>query len=183
MTPEQSQALVAELRAASAEALRAAEGLSRDQLTRRPPAGGWSVAECLQHLILTSEAMRALLEPAIARAESRGRAAEKGRLGFTGFLLVRMLEPPARFRTKTAPAFVPGAVDSPDTLGVKLVAENDRLEDLVERCAGLALNSERIESPFRAGVFYPPYAAFRIIATHLRRHLWQARQVRRALGV
>jgi hypothetical protein len=175
MTPRQFESLEGEFHSAS----RDAEVLTRPSrsLTRRPPSGGWSAAECLQHLNLTAVAMRALLEPVIARVIAKGaRSDSPGRLGFMGWMLVKVLEPPARMKSTTTAPFVPGAIEQPERLGPVLVAENERFIELARRSVGFDLGPERVESPFRAGVFYSPYAALRIIAVHERRHLWQARQ-------
>ena len=179
MTPEQARTLKAEIASASDEAAALTRGVAAEALVKRPVPESWSAAECLQHLILTAQAMHPLVEGVVARVEKQGaRSDEPGRLGFFGWMLTKMLEPPAKSwsKSKTAPGFVPGALDKPLELTAVLRAENDRLLALVDRATGLALGSERVESPFRAGVFYPPYAALRITAVHERRHLWQARE-------
>ena len=49
-----------------------------------------------------------------------------------------------------------------------------RLE-LVHRSAGKQIDQQKMKSPF-ANMHYNVYSAFRIIAAHDRRHLWQARK-------
>jgi hypothetical protein len=54
-----------------------------------------------------------------------------------------------------------------------------RLVELLAEANGLALSKLK-KSPFNANVRYSVYSAFRIIAAHERRHLWQAEQARDA---
>ena len=55
------------------------------------------------------------------------------------------------------------------------------LQVRIDRSAGLAIDRLRVVSPFDARVKYNVYASFCLIATHQRRHLWQAEQVRRRM--
>lgn len=142
----------------------------------------WSVAECVAHLNLTSEAML----PGMARAADAARAlgdTAPARLRHSplGWLLWRSLGPPVRFRTTTPAAFVPQGVAP----GEELVAEFERLQEMLmtqlRAVDGLPIHRVRLVSPFNARVRYNLYSCFAIVARHQHRHLWQAEQVR-ALG-
>ena len=179
VSPEQSEEIVAEIEAASARARRLFEGMDTAALTRRPSAISWNVAECLQHLVMTSKAMRSLIEPALVGQERAGaRSNAPAGLGLLGWLLVKMLEPPVRFKTQTAASFVPVNVPAPADVLPTLCAENEKIIVLTRRAAGLASAATTIVSPFNARARYNAYAALRITATHLRRHLWQAEQAK-----
>ena len=179
MSPEQSQTLAAEIEDASRRARTLVEGLDVTSLTRRPSLASWSIAECLQHLVITSRSMRPLIEAALSEVERKGaRSAAPSGLGFLGWMLVKMLEPPARFKTKTTPSFVPVQVPDPMQVAATLCEENNLLIALARRGTGLNTASTTIVSPFNAAAKYNAYAAFRITAVHLRRHIWQAEQAR-----
>ena len=64
----------------------------------------------------------------------------------------------------------------PDTLE-RFDYLQQQMQMRIDRSAGLALDRLRLVSPFNAHVKYNLYATFCIIATHQRRHLWQAEQV------
>ena len=181
MTPDQARDLKAELDGVSREAWAVAEGLDPAAMTKRPAAGGWSVAEILQHLILTADAMLPLIENALAQLEREGRksAAASG-LGLMGWLLVKALEPPPRMKSKTSKPFEPVTFGDPLTLVARLGERNTRLAAAIDRAAGLATASMKIASPFNASVKYNVYAALRITLVHARRHLWQARALRQS---
>ncbi len=179
MTPDQARDLKAELEVISKEAQAVVVGLDPAAMTKRPAGGGWSVAEILQHLILTADAMLPLIEGALAQLEREGRksTAEAG-LGVMGWLLVKALEPPPRMKSKTSKPFEPVAVGDPQTLASRLLEANARLADAIDRATGLATTTLKVASPFNASVKYNLYAAFRITLVHARRHLWQARALR-----
>ena len=178
MTPDQARVLKSEFAAASKQAAALTTGMSPVALTTRPATGGWSVAENLQHLILSADAMVPLVEVAVVELEGADRKARGASgLGIVGWLLVKSLEPPARLKTKTSQPFEPIPVADPLALPPLLDAAHAKLEVLLTRATGLATGTVKIVSPFNARATYNVYAAFRITVVHARRHLWQAEQV------
>jgi len=181
MTPEQARDLNAETELVSKEAKALTSGMEEAALMKRPPDGGWSVAEILQHLILTADAMLPLAENAIVDLELAGRkSSNRSGLGFMGWLLVKSLEPPPRMKTKTTKPFEPVAVTGPLTLVDRFVDTNTKLKGLIARATGLATTTVKVASPFNAAVKYNVYAALRIVLVHARRHLFQARLAKSA---
>ena len=104
------------------------------------------------------------------------------RLDFWGWMLCRMLEPPARMKVKTPASFVPAGTEPP----AKVSADFDRLQDLLVQCVeasdGLPIQKLKVSSPFAKRLRYNLYSAYRVIPAHQRRHLWQAGQVLASLG-
>ncbi len=181
MIPEQARELRAEVDAVSRQARELTAALDASALMEKPAGGGWSVAENLQHLILTASAMLPLAESAIAELERGGKKAHgPAGLGFIGWLLVRSLDPPSRIKTRTAKPFEPAVIPDPSTLLEQFQEANTKLGDLIARASGLATTRVRVASPFNARVNYNLYAALRIVVAHERRHLLQAAQVRAA---
>jgi|CXWL01.1.fsa_nt_gi hypothetical protein len=179
MTPEQARRLKEELRALDEEIQSVTAGLEEAALEKRPGPSSWSVAENLQHLILTAEAMLPLVDDAVAKLErAGGKASRPSALGFMGWMLVKALEPPPRMKSRTSKPFEPLATGDPLTLVDRLREANVKLAALIDRASGLATTSVKIASPFDARVKYNVYAALRITLVHERRHLWQARQAR-----
>lgn len=179
------EALAGEFAGATSRLHRLVAELDEDTWSSRPATGGWSIAECVEHLNVTSRAFVPLLRgrldgpPATETSGSR-----PFRRDVTGWLLCRAVEPPARMRTRTAPPFEPEAIGSmADTIAAfeglqqTLVA---LLRDGVERA--LPLDRLKMASPFNGRVTYSVWSAFRVLAAHQRRHLWQAERVRRALA-
>lgn len=182
MTPERARDLKAELDLISKDIRSLTSGMDAAALMKRPPGGGWSVGEILQHLILTADAMLPLIDAALTELERGGRkSASPSGLGIMGWLLYKALEPPPRMKSKTSKPFEPVAVGDPVALAEHLIAENAKLSALIDRGSGLATGTVKIASPFNASVKYNVYAAFRITLVHARRHLWQAREARNGI--
>lgn len=180
MTPEQAQDIKQQLAAVSADALGLVAGRDEAALTRRPAAGGWSAAECLQHLILTADAMLPLAEAGLQTLVREGRKSSRpAGLGILGWLLARSLEPPPRMKSKTIAPFEPVAFTEPLTLAERFAATNERFGAFIDRAIGYDTGSVKVASPFNASIRYNVHAALRIVLAHARRHLFQARE---ALG-
>ena len=99
-----------QLDAASQRARTLVDGLSPEQMKRRPRPDQWSVAECLVHLNVTSQEFLPILRAAFERAgEERTTGVRTFKLDFMGRLLKWTLEPPPKFRMKTTEKFQPSA--------------------------------------------------------------------------
>lgn len=176
----QLQQIDDQLREASARLRRLQEAVPLERWRRRPGPDRWSIAECVAHLNLTSQAFIPLLERGIETARSLGRAAPaRYRWGVVGWLLRRAVAPPVRLRAKTGAAFVPGSDSTP----AEVLREFDQLQarilGFVAVSDGLAVDRVTIVSPFHARVRYNVFSSLGIIAVHQHRHLWQAEQATR----
>ena len=154
---------------------RAFGSLDRTTMARRPTAQAWSPAECLTHLVLTTDELLPRIDAVLGTGSSEpGRPARRYRSSFVGWLLARSLEPPVRSRFKTTPAFIPDASrPSGEVLEDFRRSQRDVLACLA-RADGHDLTRLRVQSPFSARIRYNVVAAFRILAAHQRRHVWQA---------
>lgn len=206
---DQLRQLLDELDDARAEAREIAGGLTDRQLWWRPGPDRWSVGECLDHLVRTGEAYLPGIDRGLARAEeealtSRGPYSR----GFLGRWLVRGMEPPPRLSVPAPELFLPrrgsdaapppgggdpapggggrdGGDPGPDGAAEPLprfLALQDRLEQRVERAAGLDLEAVRVPSPVLSFLSINLYAALAYLTAHQRRHLWQAETVTEADG-
>lgn len=147
---------------------------------RRPGPERWSPGECVAHLNLTAHALIPLIERGLDEARASGAPVSSSyRKGLVGWLLVRALSTPGRFRSKTPAAFVPSG-DRP--IG-ELAAEFERLQEvqiaLTRTADGLPIDRVKIASPFNANVRYNIFAALSVLPAHQHRHLWQAEQAGR----
>lgn len=179
-----------ELRATGEEAEELAGGLTPEQLWWRPDEDRWSVGECLDHLVRTGAAYLEALDEAVEEGRRRGRFAEGPyRPGMVGRWLPRFLDPPPGLRVPAPPrirprrpgAERPGTEGGPGPLPAFL-ALRGRLAGRLEAADGLDLRRVRVASPFVPLLRFDLGSAFRVVAAHERRHLWQARRVREAEG-
>lgn len=159
------------------------KGLDEARWASRPSPAQWSVGECLTHLDITSEQFIPLLDQAIR--DGRARKVEGPPpfgLGLVGWALLKFIEPPYKMKTKTAPAFEPARLESMAATLDRFAYLQQEVQARIDRSAGLALDRLTLISPFDRRVKYNLYAAFRLIAAHQRRHLWQAEQTARLLS-
>ena len=136
----------------------------------------WSPAECIVHLNSTSETFILILRKELSNARSK-RIFRKRRFHFDliGWFLARYMEPPYKQKTKTSPPFEPDRVDSKPTVIEVFRNGQTELINIIRNESDLDWNFIRIQSPFDRRLKYNVYSAFRILAAHQRRHLWQAR--------
>jgi hypothetical protein len=172
---EQTQSLREEFKRVTSSAGALARQLTPSQWTQRPAQGRWSVAECIEHLTLTTGLLLPRLEAALRQAP----AGNGGplRTGWVERLLAWYLEPPYRRGSPTKAPFAPRVAHAPEQVLPRFAEIQARLDLYIQSAAGLALDRTRIESPFDARLKYSCWAALLILVAHQRRHLWQAAQV------
>jgi len=172
-----------ELLEARERARRLTEGLPASAWGAGTASGGWSIAQCLMHLNITSEWYVPRLDEALGSLKARGLLADGVlRRDLSGYLLSRFLEPPVRLRTSTPPLFSPAQIDPMADVLERFDYLQGELLVRLERGAGMALDRQKLRSPFSSAVRYNVYSAFCVITAHQRRHLWQAERVRGAMA-
>ncbi len=171
-----------ELNAATERARELVDRTPARLFTVRPALTQWSAAECLAHLSISSALFLPVFRRAIDDAQKRGlRADRPPRMDLLGAILRWFLEPPIRARVKTAAAFVPKAIRAKSEALAEFSLLQSQLIDTLRLASDVPIGKLKIVSPFDSRVRYNAYSAFRIIAAHQRRHLWQAEQAVEAL--
>ena len=155
-------------------------GLYPDQLTLRPEPNKWSVAECLVHLNLTSQAFLLLIRDACGEARTQQlRSNGPFKMEAVASLLKWSLEPPARIRINTKDQFQPLIFEPVDAVLPDFVHLQGELDQALEAANGLDLGRVKVASPFSSRLKYNLFSCFVLIAAHQRRHLWQAEEVKK----
>jgi hypothetical protein len=170
--------IVTELGDADTRLRRLAAAVPAGWWLRRADPARWSIAECVAHLNLASEAYLPLIRDGLECARRLGQGAPaRYRRDPMGWLLWRMAGPPVRCRVRTTAPFIPQALASVD--GVLETFHRLQVEQVeaVRQGDGLPLHRVRITSPFDARIRYNLYAALTMLAPHQHRHLWQAERV------
>jgi hypothetical protein len=170
----QLAALADQLTAVAAKARDMASACDDNAFHKRPPSGGWSAAECIAHLNITTNEYLPLLDQLLASGRPGFPDTRRYRRGFLAALFAWSLEPPARMRIRTIPRFVPNSTGSKQEIMDEWVRTHGEFQDRLQRASGIHLEELRITSPFNAKMSYNVYAGFCILAAHERRHVWQA---------
>lgn len=156
--------------------------VDRATFNRGPDGGGWSAAECIDHLNTTLRLYLPVLTESIEEARERG-LVDGRRDGRTllGRVLTWSQEPPVRFRMKTYDEIRPriaedegldpeAALDEFEALHEELIVRINESRDLDRRRVKVRSALDR-----RLTLSLDDWFAF--LAAHGRRHLWQAEQV------
>lgn len=166
-----------ELDEATGQARRLIESTEPRLFTVRPNLSSWSAAECLAHLSISSEQFLPVLREAVDEGRRRGLTGDSApSMDVVGRVLRWFMEPPVRSRMRTSAPFVPKSVRAKSEAIAEFVSLQAKLIDILHSARGLDLRKLKIVSPFNERFRYNVYSAFRIIAAHQRRHLWQAEQ-------
>jgi DinB family protein len=182
--PSDITALHEQLDAAMRDARAIVDGLSEEEGTRRPRPGAWSVAECFDHLATANHVyLRAMQQPADrARAQGRRRT-RPATPGLGGRLFIFSLEPPPRWWSrlraprKIRPRESPPLADA----FASFVASQGDVQAFLRSYGDLELARIHFPNPFVRGIRFSLATGLHVITAHERRHLWQARGVRRAI--
>ena len=166
------------------QAKRLVGDLTEEQLNWKPSADSWSIAQCLDHLTLTS----AQFDPLITEAMERGRrkwpvtGPVPYRPSFIGGWLIRQIVPENSRKVRAPKVFKPSA--SSDIRGSleKYLRQEDRFLEFVREATGIDYNKTRLRSPVTPLARYSLADAFVITVVHGRRQLLQAQRVLNSPG-
>jgi hypothetical protein len=176
---QQLASLVYQIQRVTREAEEIVVSRSKADLTTRPEPTSWSVAECFDHLALTTRAFLPAISDALASASNLTRNRPLG-TGTVARWIILNLEPPYAFRFNVLPQLRPQRQDFDAAWGDFLESQSHLLNTL-STAGGLAIDKVKIESPVYARIGCNLYGAFRMLTAHERRHLWQIKQVLQAL--
>ena len=180
--PADIEKLEAELDAAQKDAEALVLGLDETTANWTPSTGGWSVAQCLDHLAITNRVYLASLQEAADRARARGKLRRGAAVpGWAGRLFLSGVEPPVKPRTRfRAPANIqPAPAPRVAEAYASWAASQQQVRSFLAANADLDLAGIRFVNPILRGIRFSVATGLHIITAHERRHLWQARELLR----
>jgi hypothetical protein len=157
-------------------------GLSEEVGARRPAPQAWSVAECLDHLANADRVYLTAMRPTATGARAAGRWRRgPATTGLVGGWFARSLEPPARplLKMKAPRKIRPRPRPPLAAAYADYVTVHRDVVDFLHENADLDLARIRFPNPFVPGIRFSLATGLHVIASHERRHLWQAWNVRR----
>jgi hypothetical protein len=158
------------------------EGLNEKSFNWRPGPEQWSIEECLAHLLSSGNERLKAIETGIERGKTEGvNGSGPFRYGAFDRFAIRRTEPPVKRKGKSPKRFGPlheqpitGVMPSFYHLQSQLILQAKRAE-------GLDLARIKVPTPIASFIRMSLGATFAQVAAHERRHLEQARQVRKRL--
>ncbi len=177
LVPE-TTAISSQIRQAQATVREIARELTPAQMRWRPDEGSWSVGECISHLTVTVNQYLPMLDASIEKGIASGKKS-KGpfRYGWFSRYMVKSMEPPPSRQLRAPKAFLPPVEIDAARVAREFLAAHDQLLDRIERAAGLDLARIKVTSPVTRWIRLSLGKGFELMATHARRHLWQAERV------
>ena len=164
-----------------AETEQLVSSLRDEQLLRRPDEGGWSIAQCFHHLVVSNAAYLPRMEAAISDARSRSRIATAPyEPSWVGRWFIKAVSPATTSKLKAPAIFRPS--DSPSPSAARdFLAQQRTIDRLMLQSDGLDLIGIKITSPVTRMLRFRLGEAFEILVRHEERHLGQAKRVATAL--
>lgn len=175
--PDLLASIVTEAERNSEVARDLAADLTDVQLNWNPSPEQWSMAQCLEHLAITSHEFDVYFSRALERG-SRPSDVLPYRPSLVGGWLARRVNPVGGRNFPAPKVFRPS--DSSQISGAleMFLSQQITFIDFVKRTRGVDFNRTRLRSPVTPLIRYSLADAFVITVFHGRRHLAQARRVR-----
>ena len=171
-------AVSAELEAIAREAHAEFATLDGPRLNWRPSATQWSVAQCLDHLLHANREMLGAMDAALDPARPRSIWQRLPVLpGLFGRALIRSQRPETTKKFTAPQAAQPASSEIPADIVERFVEAQRAMAARVRGIDPETAARTVMVSPFVAFITYTVLDGWRVIVTHERRHLEQARRV------
>lgn len=154
--------------------------LTEEQLNWKPAQNKWSIAQCLEHLTVTSAAFDKYFTAAIEQARKRRPVSQNPRYqpSFVGGWLARQVDPETERNLPAPKIFRPADASNIEDAVAKFLNQQETFTAFVRQSEGIDYNKTRLRSPVTPLMRYSLADAFVITVLHGRRHLGQAERVR-----
>jgi hypothetical protein len=149
--------------------------LSAETITRQPPNGGWSVAEVLEHLIVSADSYLARISTLLkANAAVVAGANAMWKPSLMGGLLTQSQRSPRKM--PTAKMYKPGPSPRPRVLD-EFVQRQEGVGRLIAEAGGVDWQHVRMSSPVMPLLRMNLGDAFTLLVVHAERHAAQIERV------
>jgi hypothetical protein len=159
-------------------------GLEDDQLNWKPAPEKWSMAQCLDHLAVTSSKFEPYFTAALDHAHRKWEvtSAPAYRPTLIGGWLIKQVAPEAGRNLPAPKVFRPSESSAiPGALG-SFLKQQEKFLEFVRATGGVDYNKTRLRSPVTPLMRYSLADAYVITVVHGQRHLAQAGRVRAMSG-
>jgi hypothetical protein len=151
--------------------------LSAEEIARRPPNGGWSIGEVLEHLIVSADSYLAVIRARLKESDRRSQPDSMWKPSFIGGLFVQSFRSP---RKMWAPRmYKPGPSPRLHVLEEFLRRQED-VGRVIAEAGEVDWRRTRFTSPVTSLVRMNLGDALTVLVAHAERHAKQIDRVRRA---
>ena len=182
MLPAELASLLDQIVECERDAERLVADMDDDGVNRPPPGGGWSIAQCLEHLVLMNDFYLRGWQQAVHEAARAGQGPFRGlRPTFVGRWFANAMEPPVRMKSKAISATSPGSRVPRTEILARYKGSHEGYCHLVRSSAAVDVNRIVRPNAIISQVKMRLATVLLIVPAHDRRHLWQAANVKRAI--
>ena len=183
-SPNLLQTIVSEAEKNSDAVHELVAGLSKTQLSWQPAPEKWSIAQCLDHLAVTSSKFDSYFTDALDRGRKKWPVSTGPayRPSWMGAWLIKQVNPETGRNLPAPKVFRPSESSSIDEPLEKFLKQQERFIEFVRETNGVDYNKAKLRSPVTPLMRYSLADAFVITVVHSQRHLAQARRVRETPG-
>ena len=156
---------------------------SREQLLWRPSNGGWSIAECIEHVARANSQYLPPIKVAIAKGGQPAPAHDYlfSPGGWFSAVFLKRIGPQVTMKFKAPRKIRPLSVE-PEQAFQELRRGHIEIQELLAATAQQDLNRIRFKNPFIPILHFTVATGFLIMAAHGRRHLEQAQGLKTMAG-
>lgn len=157
--------------------------LSFNQLNWKPSADKWSIAQCLDHLVVADSLYFSVFER-IAAGQNKMSWWERRSpfSNFFGKFFIRHLQENPKRKMKTTPVFFPASGSIDAGIMQRFYSHLDKMIKLIDGCRDADLDKTIISSPQTRFITYSLRDVFTFLTSHLHRHIGQAMRVKAVVG-
>ena len=171
------------VRTLSDEVSEAFRGLSAKQLNWKPSPANWSIAQCLEHLVVTNDLYFENIQK-VADGTHRNNFYSKIPVasGIIAWGMKKVLRPDFRPKMKTLKMFKPSRSELSENILEVFATNQSRFISLMKATKDLDVKKIKIAEPIGAAVTLRLIDAFEILLVHEQRHFNQAKRVAEVQG-
>ena len=152
--------------------------LSKEQFNWKPNPKSWSIAQCLEHLIVTNDLYFENIQK-VADGTHRNNLFSK--IPFVtdliGFGMKKILSPDWKMKMKTFEMFKPSYSDVSESILEDFSKHQEKFIALMESTKDLDCREIKVAEPIGVAVNLRLIDAFEVLVVHEQRHFNQARRV------
>jgi len=180
--PNELKDLVSQFERSKQELNELLSGLTEEQFNKKPASGGWSIGECVDHLIVTGKDYTNQIERGLKKAQQKNLHLKSAyRFSWLGRSFIKNVEPPVKRRFKNPARWAP----DPKLPMQKIIEDynilQERYVDLLNKSKGWDILKVKLPSPATSLLRFSIYEMFAVNAAHQRRHMWQAANVKKEI--
>jgi hypothetical protein len=179
-TPDFMKTVISETKKNSEAARALTSDLLETQLNWKPSTEQWSMAQCLEHLAITSSKFDDYFSAALERARRKWPVTNGlvYKPSMVGGWLARQVDPETGRSLPSPKVFRPANASDIHGSPEMFLNQQAKFLNFVRQSTGIDYNKTRLRSPVTPLMRYSLADAFVITVLHGRRHLAQARRVR-----